>query len=95
MQTTDFYHLYAESLQPGQEPVQGGLIPERAVHNRFDRLHRGVKALEVQQGFGREDPDDADLVVGRRQCSPQHVRDGQGQYLTLPLPGPPRPMHRG
>ncbi len=95
MQTTDFYHLYAESLQPGQEPVQGGLIPERAVHNRFDRLHRGVKALEVQQGFGREDADDADLVVGRRQCSPQHVRDGQGQYLTLPLPGLPRPMHRG
>ncbi len=79
MQTADFYHLHAEGLQPGQEPMQGRLIPQGAVQDRFNRLYRSVKALEVQQGFGRQDPDDADLVVGRRQSSPQHVTMGKAR----------------
>jgi hypothetical protein len=79
MQTADLNDLHAEGLQPGQEPVQGRLIPQGTVQYRFDRLHRSVKALEVEQGFGREDPDDADLVVGRRQSSPQHVAMGKAR----------------
>jgi hypothetical protein len=31
--------LHAECLEPGQEPVQGGLIPDGAVQDRFDRFH--------------------------------------------------------
>lgn len=31
--------LDAERLKPGEEPVQGGLIPEGAVDDGFDRLH--------------------------------------------------------
>jgi hypothetical protein len=73
METAYLYDLYAERLEPGQEPVQGGLILQGAVQDGFDRLHRGVEPLEVQQGFGREDPDYADLVVGR-QRSPQLSR---------------------
>ena len=73
METAYLHDLYAEGLEPGQEPVQGGLILQGAVQDSFDRLHRGVEPLEVQQGFGREDPDYADLVVGR-QRSPQLSR---------------------
>lgn len=79
MQTADFHDLHAEGLQPGQEPVQGRLIPQGAVQDRFDGLYRSVKAVEVQQGFGWEDPDDADLVVGRRQSSPQRVAMGKAR----------------
>ena len=73
METAYLHDLYAEGLEPGQEPVQGGLVLQGAVQDGFDRLHRGVEPLEVQQGFGREDPDHADLVVGR-QRSPQLSR---------------------
>lgn len=73
METAHLHDLYAEGLKPRQEAVQGGLILQGAVQDSFDRLHRGVEALEVQQGFGREDPDYADLVVGR-QRSPQLSR---------------------
>ena len=73
METAHLHDLYAEGLKPGQEAVQGGLILQGAVQDSFDRLHRGVEPLEVQQGFGREDPDYADLVVGR-QRSPQLSR---------------------
>ena len=70
MQTAYLDNLNAEGLKPGQEPVQGGLIPQRAVQDSLDRLHRGVEPLEVQQGFGRQDPDDADLVAGRGKTAP-------------------------
>jgi hypothetical protein len=65
MQTADFHDLHAERLEPGEEPLQGGLIPKRAVQDRFDRLHRGAQPFEVKQGLGREHPDYADFVVGR------------------------------
>ena len=57
METAYLQDLHAERLEPGEKPVQGGLIPQRAVQDRFDRLHRGGEPLEVKQGFGREDPD--------------------------------------
>ena len=74
--------------------MQRSLIPQRAVQDRFDRLHGGAEPLEVKQGFGRENPDDADLVVGR-QRSPQLVAMGKGQYFTFPYLDPWRPMHYG
>jgi hypothetical protein len=95
VETTYLHDLYAEGLQPGQEPVQGGLIPQGAVQDRFDRLHGSAEPLEVKQGLGRENPDDADLVVGRRQRSPQLVAMGKGQYFTFSCFGPQRPMHYG
>jgi hypothetical protein len=95
METAYLDNLNAEGLKPGQEPVQGGLIPQRAVQDSLDRLHRGVEPLEVQQGFGRQDPDDADLVAGRWQDGPQLVAMGKSQYFTFPRPGLGRPMHHG
>jgi hypothetical protein len=31
--------LDAECLEPGEEPIQGGLIPQGAVQDGFDRLY--------------------------------------------------------
>ena len=95
METAYLQDLHAEGLKPGQEPVQGGLVLQGAVQDRFDWLHRGVEPLEVQQGFGREDADDADLIVGRRQRGPQLVTTGNGQYSTLTCLSLRRPMHHG
>jgi len=39
MEAADFHDLHAERLEPGEKPLQGGLIPKRAVQDRFDRLH--------------------------------------------------------
>ena len=95
METAYRQDLHAEGLKPGQEPVQGGLILQGAVQDRFDWLHRGVEPIEVQQRFGREDADDADLIVGRRQRGPQLGATGNGQYPTLTCVSPRRPMHHG
>ena len=53
VKTAYLHDLHAEGLQPGQEPVQRGLIPQGTVQDRFDRLHGGAEPLEVKQGFGR------------------------------------------
>ena len=39
METAYVQDLHAESVEPDQEPVQRGLIPEGAVQDRFDRFH--------------------------------------------------------
>jgi hypothetical protein len=65
VQPANFDDLYAEGLEPGQKPLQGGLVLKGAMQDRLDRLDRGTQPLEVQQGFGREDPDYADFVVRR------------------------------
>ena len=39
METAYLEYLHAEGLEPGEQPVQGGLIPERAMQDRFDGLH--------------------------------------------------------
>jgi len=78
METANFHDLHAERLEPGEKPLQGGLVAKRAVQDRFDRLHRGAQPLEVEQGFGREDPDYADFVVRRWQRSPQQVAVNTG-----------------
>lgn len=41
------------------------------MQDRSDRLHGGIEPLEVKQCFGRNEPDDADFVVGLRQHGPQ------------------------
>src|SRR5260370_19255387 len=74
MEAVHFDDPHAERLEPGEKPVQGRLIPEGAMQDRFDRLHRRGEPLEVKQGFGRENPDYADLVVGRRQRTPSRSR---------------------
>lgn len=93
MEAAYLHDLHAECLKPGQEPVQGARIPKGAVQDRFDRLHRGSKPLEVEQGFGWQEPGYPDLVVGRCQRSSPSVL--QGQYSTVPRPGLRRPMHYG
>lgn len=93
MEAAYLHDLHAECLEPGQEPVQGARIPEGAVQDRFDRLHRGSESLEVEQGFGWQEPGYPDLVVGRCQRSSPSV--SQGQYSTFPRPGLRRPMHYG
>jgi hypothetical protein len=39
METAYVQDLHAEGVEPAQEPVQRGLIPQGAVHDRFDRFH--------------------------------------------------------
>jgi hypothetical protein len=39
METAYLEYLYAERLEPGEKPVQGCLIPERAMQDRFHGLH--------------------------------------------------------
>lgn len=39
METAYLEYLHAERLEPGEKPVQGGLIPERAMQDRFHGLH--------------------------------------------------------
>ena len=95
METAYLHDLHTEGLQPGQEPVQRGLIPQRAVQDRLDRLHRGAEQLEVKEGLGRRDPDDADLVVRRWQRTLQRMAMGMGQNLTFSPPGVPRIMPHG
>jgi len=95
METVHFHDLNAEGLQPGQQPVQRGLVPEGSVQHGFDRLHRGGEPLEVKQNLGRYDPDYADLVVGRWHHSPQPVGTSNAQVPTVVPCDPPRPTHGG
>ena len=39
METAYVQDLYAEGVEPDQEPVQGGLILKGAMQDRFDRFH--------------------------------------------------------
>ena len=39
MEAAYLHDLHTQGLQSGQEPVQRGLIPQRAVQDRLDRLH--------------------------------------------------------
>src|SRR5882672_6351413 len=54
-------NLDAESLQPGQQPLQSGLILERAVQDGADRLDRGIEPFEVEQNLRRENTGYPDL----------------------------------
>ena len=87
--------LDTERLQPGEEPVQGGLIPEGAVDNGFDRLHRGSEPVEVKQGFRREHSSYPDLVVRRWHRSPQQIGIRAWPSPNVSLSGWPRPTHDG
>src|SRR5580700_9411836 len=82
METAYLHDLHTEDLQPGQEPVQRGLIPERAVQDCLDRLNRGAEQLEVKEGFGRRDADDADRVVRRWQQSLPRCGYGHGSNTS-------------
>ena len=80
MKAAYLHDLHTEGLQPGQEPVQRGLIPQRAMQDRLDWFHRGAEPLEVKEDFGWRDPDDADLVVRRwQQKLPKRMTMGMGQ----------------
>ena len=48
--------------------AQGRLIANLTVHHGLHGFDRGDQVLEVEQGFGRQDANDADLV--RRGCHP-------------------------
>ena len=76
MQTAYLLDLYAEHLEPGQQPVQGRLIANLTVHHGLHRFDRGDQVLEVEQGFGRQDANDADLVRGGCHPGPQSIGNG-------------------
>jgi hypothetical protein len=72
--------LDAESLKPGEEPVQGGLITQRAVQDGFDRLTASVEPVEVEQSFRREDSSYPDLIIRRwHRGAPSRSEFGRGQ----------------
>lgn len=87
--------LHAERLKPGEKPMQRRLIRKGAVQDSFHRLDGGSEPLEVKQGFGREDPYYANLVVGRCHESPQQVGNGQRYISTVPPTGLWHATHNG
>jgi hypothetical protein len=87
--------LHAERLKSGEKPVQRRLISKRAVQHSFHRLDGGREPLEVKQGFGRQDPYYADLVVGRRHENPQQVGTGNGTSPRCLLPACGTPLTTG
>jgi hypothetical protein len=70
VQAAYFENLDAERLQPGEQSVQGRLILQRTMHDRFDGLNRGGEPFEVEQGLGRKNTSHPDLVIGRWHHSP-------------------------
>jgi len=76
VQTAYLQNLCAEHLEPGQQPVQGRLIANLTVHHGLHRFDRGDQVLEVEQGFGRQDANDADLVRGGCHPGPQSIGNG-------------------
>jgi hypothetical protein len=73
VETANFHDMDAERLEPGEKSLEGCLVPEGAMHNRFHRLHRGAQPLEIEQESGRKDPDDADFVRGLWQRGLQRI----------------------
>ena len=39
LEAAHFHDLYTEGLEPGEKPVQGGLVAQGAVQDRLDWLH--------------------------------------------------------
>ena len=64
-QAADLQDLDAECFEPGQQALEGRLIPDLAMDDGLDGLYRGCEPVEVEQGFGRQDTGYADLVVRR------------------------------
>ena len=90
MQPPDLYHLHAEGLEPGEQPVQGSLILNRAVKERLNRLDRGFEPVEIDQGLGREYAGYPDFVVRRRHRGPQQLGiTWPGSYGYALQPGAP------
>ena len=72
------------------KPVQGGLVLNRAMHDRLDRFHRGGEPVEVEQGLGRENARYPDFVIRRRHRGPQRLGITlPGSYCYAYRPGPP------
>ena len=69
MQAPDFQDLDTERLEPGEQPGQGGVVPQGAVHHRLHWLDRRGEPFEVEQGLGREGTGHPDFEVGRRRHS--------------------------
>lgn len=65
VEATDLKDLDAECLEPGEQPVESGLVSNRAVHDGLDRLHGGGEPVEVKQRLGRQNTRHPDLVVRR------------------------------
>jgi hypothetical protein len=89
VQTAYLYDLHTQHLEPGQKPMQGGLIGQPAVQHRFHRFYGGDQVLEVKQGLWRDDSGDPDLV--RRRCHPGPQSMGySGARSPLSCGGPAR-----
>jgi len=54
VQPADLQDLNPERLQPGEQPIQGCLVSNRAVHNGLHRFDRGDEPVKVEQRMGRE-----------------------------------------
>ena len=56
VQAADLQDLDPERLEPGEQPVQSRLVPNRAVQDSLNWFHRGGEPVEVEQRMGRENP---------------------------------------
>ena len=70
VQAVDLQDLDPECLEPGEQPIQRRLIPDRAMQDGLDRFHRGRQPVEVEQRLGRDNTRYPDLVVRRWHRSP-------------------------
>jgi hypothetical protein len=96
MQSPDLKNLDTESLKPGEQPVQRSLIPQRAMHDRLNRLDGCGKPFEVEQNLGWEGPGHPDLIVGRWHRSPSLVGIFTARHsLRSLLAGIARSIHGG
>ena len=56
--------LDPERLKPREQSVQRGLVRERPVHYRLDRLDRGGELVEIKQNLERKNAGYPDLIAG-------------------------------
>ena len=56
MEAAYLHDLHAECLEPGQEPVQGALIQEGAVQDRFDRFTEALSRSKSSRASGGRSP---------------------------------------
>src|SRR5580658_3688686 len=75
LQTADLLDLHPEGLQPGEQPVQRRLVPERSVHHGLHLLHGRGEPFEVEQSLRGKGSRYPNLIVeGFHRMSSQASR---------------------
>ena len=77
-------NVYAEGLEPGQQPLQSRQIDKLAAQNGLDRLYGSGEVLKVEERLGRENSGNANLIV--RWCHGWPPMVGTGHHLDHTMP---------